>query len=316
MATSSSVFAGIDISLKSLDLAFAGENTTFSFFNNSDGINKLISFLLEKQPALVVVEATGGYEKALVQALHQASIPVSIVLPKRIKDFARAQGIAAKTDKLDARNIAVFASTLRPRRTAPPSPAQIKLAALVDRRRQIVLMIKAEKTRRPKAALEVRSSFDEHLEWLIDEEKRLNAEIHSVIQNQPEMRRKAEIVLSAKGIGPVSASIFVAELPELGSLDRKKIAALVGVAPWNKDSGTKLGKRRILGGRRTVRCTFYMATLVAVHTNPVLSRFYQHLLANNKEKKVAIVACMRKFITILNAMVRDNQPFRYQASMA
>jgi transposase len=130
------------------------------------------------------------------------------------------------------------------------------------------------------------------------------------------MRRKAEILLSAKGIGPVSASIFVPELPELGSLDRKKIAALVGVAPWNADSGNKLGKRRILGGRRRVRCKFYMATLVAVHANPVLARFYQRVLANHKEKKVAIVACRRKFITILNAMVIDNQPFRYQASMA
>jgi transposase len=315
MATSSSVFAGIDISLNSLDLAFFGDPTVHSFFNNPEGISQLIASLLEKRPTLVVVEATGGYEKALVQALHQASIPVSIVLPKRIKDFARAQGISAKTDKLDARNIAFFAFSLQPHPTAPSSPAQIRLAALVDRRRQIVLMIKAEKTRRPKASPDVRSSFDEHLEWLIDEEKRLNFEIHAVIQNQPEMKRKAEIVLSAKGIGPVTASIFVAELPELGILDRKKIAALVGVAPWNKDSGKKLGKRRILGGRRSVRGTFYMATLVAVHTNPVLSRFYQHLLANNKEKKVALVACMRKFITILNAMVRDNQPFRYQASM-
>jgi transposase len=316
MATSSSVFIGIDISLKSLDLAFFGDDATYSFFNNAEGISKLITFLRGKQPSLVVVEATGGYEKAIVQALHQAAIPVSVVLPKRIKDFARAQGISAKTDKLDAINIASFASSLRPRPTPPSSPAQISLAALVDRRRQIVLMIKAEKTRRSKASPEVRSSFDEHIEWLIDEEKRLNSEIHSLIQNQPEMRRKAEIVRSAKGIGPVTASIFVAELPELGSLDRKKIAALIGVAPWNRDSGRKLGKRRIHGGRRTVRCTFYMATLVAVHTNPVLSRFYQRLLANNKEKKVALVACMRKFITTLNAMVIDNQPFRYQSSMA
>lgn len=316
MATSSSVFVRIDISLKSLDLSIFGDDSTYSFLNNAEGISTLVDFLHGKQPALVVVEATGRYEKALVQALHQASIPVSVVLPKRIKDFARAQGISAKTDKLDARNIAFFASSLRPHPTAPSSPAQIRLAALVDRRRQIVLMIKAEKTRRPKASLEVRSSFAEHIDWLIDEEKRLSSEIHSFIQNQPEMKRKAEIVLSAKGIGPVTASIFVAELPELGSMDRKKIAALVGVAPWNQDGGRKLGKRRILGGRRTVRNTFYMGTLVAVHTHPVLSRFYQHLLANNKEKKVALVACMRKFITILNAMVRDNQPFRYQASMA
>jgi transposase len=316
MATRSSVFVGIDIAMKSLEVAFHGDNTLYSFSNNAEDISQLIAFLHDKQASLVVVEATGGYEKALVHALHQAAIPVSVVMPKRIRDFARAQGILAKTDKLDAKNIAFFASSLQPHPNVPYSSELLQLSALVDRRRQIVLMIKAERTRLAKASTEIRPSIDEHIEWLIDEEKRLNAEIHNLMQNQPEMKRKSEIILSAKGIGPVTASNLVAELPELGSLDRKKIAALVGVAPWNNDSGNKRGKRRIRGGRSMIRNTFYMATLTAVHFNPVLISFYQRLLANKKEKKVALVACMRKFITILNAMVRDNQPFRYQASMA
>jgi transposase len=316
MATSSSVFVGIDISLRSLEVAIFGENAIRSFSNNPEGISKLLAFLLYCHPALVVVEATGGYEKALVQALHQASIPVSVVLPKRIRDFARAQGILAKTDKLDAKNIAFFAHSLQPRPNIPASPEHLRLSELVDRRRQLVLMIKSEKTRLPKASLELRPSINEHLDWLMDEEKRLAVEIHKIIQNQPEMKRKSEIVRSAKGIGPVASSDMVSSLPELGSLDHKKIAALVGVAPWNSDSGKKTGKRRIRGGRGEIRRTLYMATLTAVHFNPVLKEFYQRLLARNKSKKVAIVACMRKFITILNAMVRDNQPFRYQLSMA
>jgi transposase len=316
MATSSSVFVGIDISLRSLEVAIFGESAIRSFSNNIDGISKLIAFILDYHPALVVVEATGGYEKALVQALHQASIPVSVVLPKRIRDFARAQGILAKTDKLDAKNIAHFAYSLQPRPNIPSSPEQLRLSELVDRRRQLVLMIKAEKTRLPKASIEFRSSINEHLEWLIDEVKRLAAEIQKLIQNQPEMKRKSDIVRSAKGIGPVASSDMVAGLPELGALDRKTVAAIVGVAPWNSDSGKKTGKRRIRGGRGEIRRTLYMATLTAVHFNPVLKAFYQRLLAKNKPKKVALVACMRKFITILNAMVRDNQPFRYQISMA
>jgi transposase len=316
MATTSSGFVGIDISMKSLEVAFFGEEKIIPFFNNPEDISHLVDLLQVKEASLVVVEATGGYEKALIQALNKASIPVSVVLPKRIRDFARAQGILAKTDKLDAKNIAFFASSLRPRPNSPSSPAQMQLSALVDRRRQIVLMIKAERTRLAKAAPEIKASFHEHLEWLVDEEKRLDAVIHDFIQNDPEMKRKSDIVRSAKGIGPVAASEMVSDLSELGVLDHKKIAALVGVAPWNNDSGKKRGKRSIRGGRANIRRTLYMATLTAVHFNPVLRAFYLRLLANNKPKKVALVACMRKFITILNAMVRDNQPFRYQMSMA
>jgi transposase len=316
MATSSSVFVGIDISKRSLDVAIYGEEPLSQFFNDIDGIPQLVNFLQQKQPALVVVEATGGYEKALVRALQQTSISVAVVMPKRIKDFARANGQLAKTDKLDAKNIAYFAFSLHPRPTPVASPEREHLAALVNRRRQIVSMIKAEKNRRLQAPPDMRSSFDDHIDYMADEEKNLNATIRDLMQNQPEMRAMIQIVRSATGIGPITASCLVAELPELGSLDRKQIAALVGVAPLNNDSGSKHGKRRIRGGRQDVRTTFYMATLVAVHHNPVLKPFYERLLARNKVKKVALIASMRKFLTILNAMVRDNRPFLYQLPMS
>jgi len=316
MATRSSVFVGVDISKKSLEVATHNGNSLSNFSNNPEGIPQLIALLLELKPVLVVVEATGGYEQALVHALHQASIPVAVVFPKLIKNFARARGLVAKTDKLDARNIAFFGFSLNPRPTPPVSSPRDRLAALVDRRRQIVNMIKVEKNRLKMASSDMQPSFQDHLEWLIEEDHNLSSEIRLLIENQPEMKAKSEIVQSATGIGIVTASTLVAELSELGALDRKKISALVGVAPLNNDSGKKHGKRRIHGGRREVRSALYMATLVAVRYNPVIKAFYERLLARNKEKKVALIACMRKMITILNAMVRDNQPFRYQSSMA
>jgi transposase len=316
MATRSSVFVGVDISKKSLEVATHNGNSLRNFSNDDKGIPQLIASMLELKPVLVVVEATGGYEQALVHALHQAAIPVAVVFPKLIKNFARARGLVAKTDKLDARNIALFGFSLNPRPTPPVSSPRDRLAALVDRRRQIVNLIKVEKNRLIQASPDMQPYFQNHLEWLKEEDRNLSSEIRLLIENQPEMRAKSEIVQSATGIGMVTASTLVAELSELGTLDRKKISALVGVAPLNNDSGKKHGKRRIHGGRREVRSALYMATLVAVRYNPVIKAFYEHLLAKNKEKKVALIACMRKMITILNAMVRDNQPFRYQSSMA
>lgn len=316
MATSYSDFVGIDVSKKSLEVATHNENSIRKFSNDNSGIPQLIASLLEKQHVLVVVEATGGYEQTLVRALHQASIPVAVVFPKRIKHFAGARGFIAKTDKLDARNIAFFGFSLNPRPSQPVSSPQDRLAALVDRRRQIVSMIRAEKNRMIQASPDMLPLFQDHLDWLIEEDHNLSSEIKLLIDNQPEMKAKSDIVQSATGIGMVTSSTLVAELSELGTLDRKKISALVGVAPLNSDSGNKRGKRRIHGGRREVRGALFMATMVAVKFNPVIKAFYERLLARNKEKKVALVACMRKLITILNAMVRDNQPFRCQASMA
>jgi transposase len=316
MATSSSVFVGIDISKKKLDLAIHGDPALYTFFNDAEGIPMLVSFLIEKQPELIVVEATGGFEKALVRACHQAGFPIAIVLPKRIKDFARARGLLAKTDKLDAHNIAFFGFSLHPRPTPPSSPAQDTLVALVARRRQIVDMLKTEKNRLHLSSPVIRSLIEEHIAWLLQAEQAINAEIQTLIQNQPEMKEKVDIVRSAKGVGPIIAFNLVSELPELGSMDRKEISALLGVAPMNNDSGKKHGKRRTRGGRCAIRTTFYMATLVAIRFNPVIKRFYLHLLDQHKEKKVAIIACMRKFITILNAMVRDNKPFHCQLALS
>jgi transposase len=177
-------------------------------------------------------------------------------------------------------------------------------------------MIRSEKNRRRLASPEIRPSLEDHIAWLLDEEKNLDTAIRELMQNQPEMRPIVQVLRSATGIGPVTASNLVAEFPELGTLNRKQVAALAGVAPWNNDSGSKSGKRRIRGGRREVRNTLYMATLVAVHHNPILKPFYENMLARHKEKKVALIASMRKFLTILNAMVRDNRPFRYQMHMA
>jgi transposase len=316
MATSSSVFVGIDISKRTLDLAIHDLDQIFQFFNDKDGIPQLVAFLLEKQPALVVVEATGGYEKAMVRALQLASIPVSIVMPKRIRDFARASGLLAKTDKLDAKNIAFFASVMGPRPAPAPSPAREQLTGLVHRRRQIVAMIRSEKNRLLQAPPDLRSSVEDHIDWLLDEEKNLNATIQALIENQPEMMAIIRLVRSATGIGPITAFSLVAEFPELGILNRKQVASLAGVAPFNSDSGSKHGKRRIRGGRQEIRSVLYMATLVAVHHNPVLKPYYEKMLARHKEKKVALIASMRKFLTILNAMVRDNRPFSYQLPMA
>lgn len=315
MATSSSVFVGIDISKRTLDLAIHNLDQIFQFSNDADGIPQLVAFLLEKRATLVAVEATGGYEKALVRALQLVSIPVSVVMPKRIRDFARASGLLAKTDKLDAKNIAFFASVLGPRPAPAPSPAREQLAALVHRRRQIVAMIRSEKNRLPRAHPDLRSSVQDHIDWLLDEEKNLNAAIQELIENQPEMMAIVKLVRTATGIGPITAFSLVAEFSELGLLNRKQVASLAGVAPFNSDSGSKHGKRRIRGGRQEIRSVLYMATLVAVHHNPVLKPYYEKMLARHKEKKVALIASMRKFLTILNAMVRDNRPFSYQLPM-
>ncbi len=309
-------FFGIDISKKKLDTAMWGDTRLWSFFNDAEGIPQLISFLQKKYPALVVVEATGGYEKSVVKALQQAKILVALVSPKRVRDFARASGLLAKTDQLDAHNIAHFANALRPRPTPPSTPEQVRLEELLARRRQVVGIIQDEKNRLQKASQEMSDHILAHLAWLDEEEKNLSREIQSLIDHQPEMKAKADLVRTAKGIGPITASSIVAEIPELGLLDRKAIAALVGVAPMNNDSGKKNGKRRTQGGRQPFRCTLYMATLSAIRFNPVIQQFHDRLIAHGKAKKVANVACMRKFVTILNAMVRDNRPWRSQLALA
>lgn len=316
MSTLNSFFVGIDVGKSQLDAALFDDPSTFSFQYNAEGLVLLLAWIQDISPSLIVVEATGGYERAVVHFLCQAGFKVAIVSPKRVLDFARAHNLKAKTDKLDAHNIAHFAAVMNPRPFTPPSPSQDKLAALVSRRRQISQMIIAEKNRLQQSDKEIKPRIQDHIDWLEEEEKDIQDHIQDLIRSDPEMQEKLNILSSAKGIGDITAFVLLAELPELGTLDRKEISALIGVAPFNRDSGKMKGKRYTKGGRYTVRAAFYMATLTATQFNPVIKRFYQRLLSHNKEKKVALVACMRKFITILNAMIRDRKPFIAQSNFA
>ena len=301
MATSS--YIGIDVSKDKLDVAVLGEERVEQVDNRQKGITSLVARMQELQPELIVVEATGGYQRAVVEALFWAGMPVAVVNPARVRQFARAFGLLAKTDKLDARMLAVFGQRIQPRRYEAKSEAGKELSALLVRRKQLEEMLKAEKNR-------LRSSLERSIAFLKEEKKGLEASIQQFIQEQPAWQEETEILDSAPGVGKVTSATLLAELPELGKMDRRKIAALVGVAPMNFDTGKKRGYRKTKGGRGGVRSVLYMATLVATRRNPVIRAQYQQLLKRGKEKKVALTACMRKFLTILNAMLRDKQPFR------
>ncbi len=304
-------WVGIDVSQDRLDGYVLPQNLSFHHPNTEVGIQALIDPLRPLSPTLVVVEATGGLERQLVSALQSATIPVAIANPRKIKGFAIALG-KAKTDKLDAQVIARFAQTVRPK-PQPMLSAQVQqLSELVRRRQQLVAMQVAEKNRLSRACEYVQSDIKAHIEQMQQRIDQLNEQIQSLAEQQPDLQRKSVILQSVKGIGKVTAALCLSELPELGNLCEKKIARLVGVAPINHDSGKHKGKRLIMGGRTSVRCGFYMATLVATVHNPVIREFYQRLLANGKQKKVALVACMRKLLVILNAMIRDNKTWQAQ----
>ena len=307
MSSNLEIFAGIDVSKPYLDLAFWNDNRSWRFDNDEPGIEALIDLLTESTVGLVVVEATGGFEKQAALAIAAFPLPVAIVSPRRVKAFARANGRLAKTDRLDAHNLAHFAQVVQPPARPLPSAAREHLSGLTARRRQVNRMITAEKNRLRNAHPEVQGHLMEHLKWLQDDLKQLDEEIKALLQEDAEFKHKAELLCSVPSIGIVTATTLLADCPELGTLDRKKIAALIGVAPMNKDSGRKIGRRRIVGGRAHIRATLYMAALSASRTNPVLRPFYQRLVSNGKEKKVALTACMRKLLTMLNAMMRDNK---------
>jgi transposase len=314
MSTPNSPFVGIDVGKSQLDAAVHENSATHSFPYTPDGLVQILAWVQDVSPALVAVEATGGYERALVHFLSKAGIKVAVVSPKQVLDFAKAHNQKAKTDKLDAHNIAFFAATMKPRAFTPPALTQEKLMALVTRRRQIAHMIISEKNRLLQASQDIKPRIQDHIDWLEEEEKEIQDQMRDLISSDPDMREKMDILSSAKGIGEVSAFTILAELPEMGIIGGKQISALLGVAPFNRDSGKMKGKRRTKGGRYNARSAFYMATLSAIRWNPVIKRFYQRLLSQGKEKKVAIVACMRKFIVILNAMLRDRKPFLSQST--
>ena len=299
------VFVGIDVAKEELEVAVFTRAETETWPNTEEGILRLVDHLKSLCPTLVVLEATGGLEMPCVGALAAEGLPVVVMNPRQIRDFAKATGRLAKTDRIDARVIARFAEAVRPEIRELKTEEMQELTALGLRRRQIIQMITSEKNRLATASKWTREDIKEHISWL---EKRLddvNKELEKSIRNSPVWREKDALLRSVPGVGPVLSATLLSQLPELGSLNRKQIAALVGVAPLNRDSGQFRGKRCIWGGRASVRCALYMATLVATRFNPTIAAFYHRLRIAGKEHKVALTACMRKLLTILNAMARD-----------
>jgi transposase len=308
MTTSS--YVGIDVSKDRLDVAVLGVERAWQVENTSKGIAELVQWMQEANAELIVVEATGGYHRSVVEALFHAGLSVAVVNPARVRQFARACGLLAKTDKLDAQLLAVFGQRVQPKRYEGKSEAEKQLSALLVRRKQLEEMLKAEQNRLRTISPSLRGSVERIIANLKEEKKRLEEQIQQFLKEQKAWQEQREILRSAPGVGMVTTATLLADLPELGKLDRKKIAALVGVAPMNYDSGRKRGYRKTKGGRGTVRSVLYMSTLVATRHNPVIQTQYQQMLKRGKLKKVALTACMRKFLIILNAMVRDQQPFR------
>jgi transposase len=303
-------FVGIDVSKAILDVAIWESEVYWQFGNEAEGWQELIKRLKILSPKLVVIEASGGLEQPVVAELYADGLPVAVVNPTRVRNFARSTGQLAKTDKLDAKVIAHFAQAVQPKVRPLRTADEAHLNALVTRRRQVITMLTAEKNRKTTTHSTLQEHVQQHIDWLQAELKELEKEIRLFIQQCPAWKEKEALLLSVPGVGPVTASTLLAELPELGTRNRQQIAALVGVAPLNHDSGKKRGKRRVFGGRASVRRTLYMATLVATKFNPVIRTFYERLLARGKEKKVALTACMRKLLVILNAMIRTNQAWR------
>jgi transposase len=298
---------GIDVGKEKLDVGVNDEKRVRVWNNDQAGRAELSDWVEQQKPDLVVVEASGGYETALVSELVARGQEVALVNPTRVRAFARAEGILAKTDKLDARVIARFGATMKPQARARREEDQVKLNEKITRRRQLVLMLTAEKNRLHTASPTMREHIASHIVWLQAEIEALEQQISQAIKANPAWAEIAKRVDSAPGIGFITAATLVSDLPELGQLNRQQIAALVGVAPFNQDSGKHRGKRRIFGGRSSVRSVLYMATLSAIRHNPVIKEFYQRLLDKGKLKKVALTACMRKLLVILNTMVKSGQ---------
>lgn len=306
-------FVGIDIAKDWFDVAILGEKRTRQFASTKKGIAELVKWMRTLKPKLIVVEATGGYEEALVLALFEAGLPVALVSPQRVRQYARAKGRLAKTDPLDAQILAEYGKAIQPRLFVGKSEERKRLSALVARRNQLNDMLQAEKNRLRIQPGAIHSSLERVIACLEAELQQMDQEIRTLIQEHTTLQAQENLLRSAKSIGAVTAATLLADLPELGQLDRQEIAALVGVAPMNSDTGKKRGYRKTKGGRPDVRRALYMATLTGIRYNPALKPHYEQLCKRGKEKKVAITACMRKMLTILNAMMRDQQPFRYPA---
>ena len=302
-------FVGIDVSKDHLDIALRPTSEHWTIDYTEAEVAQLVTRLKELQPALIVLEATGGLELPVAAALAAAGLPVAVVNPRQVRDFARANGRLAKSDPLDADILAHFGQALRPPvRPLPDAEAQ-QLAALVTRRRQVLDMLKAERHRLASSLPAMRTRIQAHIDWLVQELQVIDDDLDQTVRQTSIWREKEDLLRSAPGVGRVLAHTLLSDLPELGQLNRKAIAALVGIAPLNQDSGKRRGKRITWGGRSAVRDVLYMATLSATRYNPVIKEFYQRLLAAGKAPKVALVACMRKFLTILNAMLAHKTPW-------
>jgi transposase len=305
------LFIGIDVAKDQLDVHVRPSGEHVTVVNDESGIRPLVRRLTERRPTLIVLEATGGYEMPLVAALASAGFAVAVVNPRRIRDFARATGQLAKTDALDAAAIARFAEVIQPPVRPLEDAAMQALGELVARRRQLLDMLGAERNRQGQVrARRVQRDLAAHVRWLTRALADVERDLNDTIRSSPLWRQRDELLTSVPGVGDVTAHTLIADVPELGALTRRQIAALIGVAPINRDSGALRGRRRIAGGRPAVRRVLYMAALVAVRHNPVLATFYRRLIAGGRPKKVALIAASRKLLTILNAILRDRRAWQ------
>lgn len=312
--TTAPIHVGIDVAKNRLDVVLRPAGEYLELENSDTDIRKLVRRLREEDLDLIVLEATGGLEQPAAAALALAGLPVAIVNPRQVRDFAKAVGRLAKTDRIDATILAHFAEAVRPEPRPLADEQARELSAIVLRRRQILAMITAEANRASTAVKAVRKRIESHLRWLRKELDRVNAELAQEVRQSPIWCEKDDLLQSVPGVGPVLSATLLADLPELGSLDRRSLAALVGVAPLNRDSGTLRGIRTTWGGRSGVRATLYMATLCATRYNPAIREFYERLVAAGKPTKVAITACMRKLLAILNAMIKHATPWRFSGA--
>ena len=303
-------FVGIDISKDHLDVHVRPTGDSFRVRYDDAGLVTLVAHLRPLAPVVLVLEATGGYEVTVAATLASAALPVAVVNPRQVRDFARATGQLAKTDALDARVLALFAEAVRPAARPVPDAQAAALGELIARRRQLVDMLGAEHNRRRLLRdRRLQRHLEAHIAWLEEALRRLDLDLTTLIRSTPVWRETDDLLRSVPGIGPVTAGTLIADLPELGRLDRRRIAALAGLAPIARDSGAFRGRRMIMGGRAHIRRVLYMATLTAITHNPVIRAFHQRLVAAGRPGKVALTAAMRKLLTILNAMLRDRRPW-------
>jgi transposase len=308
-ADASAVFVSIDVAKDHLDVHLLPQGTAFRAANDEEGVADLVARLGAAGPTLIVLEATGGYQNPLVAALAAAGLPVAVVNPRQARRFAEGHGRLAKTDAIDAATLALFAAQVRPEARPQPSAAAQDFAALLGRRRQILQMRLAEQQRLATAAGRIARDIRAHIAYLTRQFDRLEADLDAAVRSSPLWREQDELLQSVPSVGPQLSRVLLAELPELGTTSSRQLAALVGLAPFNRDSGRVRGRRRIFGGRAVVRAALYMSALVAVRFNAPLAAFYRRLVGRGKAKKLALIAVARRLLGILNALVRDRTPW-------